>query len=122
MAKIFVLEDDKDIREIIEWTLEAEDYEVVSFATINEFMGRDAGELPDLFILDIRLPDGSGLEVCNKLRLESAYQYIPIIIMSAHASLEQVKVGCKADDFIHKPFDLNIFLQTIRKHIDAITL
>jgi DNA-binding response OmpR family regulator len=121
MAKIFILEDDKDIREIIEWTLEAEDYEVVSFATVNDFMRRDVMELPDLFILDIMLPDGSGLDVCRKLRFERPYQSIPIIIMSAHASMEQVKAGCKADAFIQKPFDLNIFLDTIRKHLAAIS-
>jgi len=119
MAKIFVLEDDRDIREILAWTLEAEDYEVVTFASILDFMNRDTSVFPNLLILDIMLTDGSGLDVCNRLKLEGAYQHIPIIMMSAHASKEQVKMGCRADDFIQKPFELNHFLHTIRSHIGS---
>lgn len=119
MAKIFVLEDDRDIREVVEWILVSEDYEVVSFENVNDFMSRDIRELPDLFILDVMLPDGSGLEVCNQLRSESLQDHIPIIIMSAHASLEQVSTGCKADAFIQKPFELDFFLNKIRTSIHS---
>ncbi|TCD11080.1 response regulator [Pedobacter frigidisoli] len=119
MAKIFVLEDDKDIREVVEWLLVAEDYKVASFGSILDFMSRDQNELPDLFLLDIMLPDGSGLNVCNKLKHNSVYDHIPIIIMSAHASTEQVKMGCKADAFIQKPFELSLFLHTIHSLINV---
>ncbi|MCX2430997.1 MULTISPECIES: response regulator transcription factor [unclassified Pedobacter] len=117
MAKIFVLEDDRDIREVVEWILMSEDYEVVLFENVNDFMGRDLEESPDLFLLDVMLPDGSGLEVCNHLRSESLQGNVPIIIMSAHASLEQVSSGCKADAFIQKPFELDFFLNKIRSYI-----
>lgn len=122
MAKIFVLEDDKDIREVMTWILESEYYEVVTFNNVSDFKKRDVRELPDLFILDVMLPDGSGLDVCNQLRSDSAYSQIPILIMSAHASMEQIKRGCQADGFIQKPFKLDFFLQTIRIYINPNTL
>lgn len=117
MAKIFVLEDDRDIREVVEWILVSEEYEVVLFENVNDFMSRNLKELPDLFLLDVMLPDGSGLDVCKHLRSESLQGDIPIIIMSAHASLEQVSSGCRADAFIQKPFELDFFLNKIRSYI-----
>jgi len=119
MAKIFVLEDDKDIREVIEWTLESEDYGVVSFDSVSTFMGRDISELPDLFILDIMLLDGSGLDVCKMLNKDKIYQHIPILMMSAHASIDQINMCCKANGFIQKPFELGHFLTSIKNQIDA---
>lgn len=114
MAKIFVLEDDKDIREVVEWILIEEQFEVESFANVHDFMARKINILPDLFILDVMLPDGSGLDVCNVLRAEDDHKNIPVIIMSAHASLEQVSAGCKVDGFIHKPFNVDYFLEKVQ--------
>jgi DNA-binding response OmpR family regulator len=114
MAKIFVLEDDKDIREIVEWILMEEHFEVESFANVHDFTARDMNVLPDLFILDVMLPDGSGLDVCNVLKSKDVHKNTPVIIMSAHASLEQVSAGCKADGFIHKPFNVNYLLEKIQ--------
>lgn len=121
MAKIFVLEDDEDIREVITWILEAEHYEVCSFDTVNDFIGRDNRVLPDLYILDVMLPDGSGLEVCNQLRLKNVNSHIPIVIISAHASVRQVAAGCAADDFIQKPFELGFFLHKIKEQLNKNT-
>jgi len=69
MAKrIYVLEDDQDIRDIIEIILTGEKYEVISFSSINEFMLKDKHDQADLFLLDIRLPDGNGINVCEMLK------------------------------------------------------
>jgi len=117
MTKIFVLEDDQDIREIVAWILEAENYEVVTFKNIDEFMRRNLHDLPDLFLLDVMLPDGSGIDVCKQLKSEEANQNIPILIMSAHASMEQVSSGCDAEGFIQKPFELHSFLERIQLQV-----
>lgn len=118
MGKIFVLEDDKDIREVVTMMLESENYTVVSFANVHDFMQRDTNEIPDLFILDVMLPDGSGLDVCGRLKAESSLADAPIIIMSAHASIEEVKNGCGAESFIQKPFDMDFFLGKVRSQIE----
>jgi DNA-binding response OmpR family regulator len=117
MAKICVLEDDRDIREVIEWILEAEEYEVVSYSTIHDFMGRDLKEQPGLYLLDVMLPDGSGLDVCNHLRNESEHKTTPIVMMSAHANFKQICSACNADGFVAKPFELDNFLQIIGTHV-----
>ena len=117
MPKICVLEDDRDIREVIEWILEAEDYEVVSFSNIPEFMSRDINEQPNLYLLDVMLPDGSGLDVCNQLRTENDHKDTPIVMMSAHANFKQICSSCNADGFVSKPFDLDNFLQIIGNHV-----
>lgn len=121
MSTIYVLEDDEDIREVITWILEAEGFKVRSFENVTDFMSRDNRELPDLFVLDVMLPDGSGLEVCNLLRMEDMNSHIPIVIVSAHASLRQVASGCAADDFIQKPFDLSVFIDKIKEQLNKNT-
>jgi DNA-binding response OmpR family regulator len=121
MAKIYVLEDDRDIREVVEFILASEDYEVQSFDSINNFMTRNAKDRPDLFILDVRLPDGSGFDVCKQLRNDSANKLIPILMMSAHADLQQMARACNADGFIQKPFELNQFLNVIRTQLGTLT-
>ncbi|RZM10943.1 MAG: response regulator [Pedobacter sp.] len=118
MSKIFVLEDDKDIREVVQMILELEGYKVVSFSNVHDFMNRKSGEVPDLFLLDVMLPDGSGIEVCGELKSQSDLSKAPIIIMSAHASLDEVTSLCKAEGFIQKPFDIDAFLGKVRMHID----
>lgn len=117
MAKIFVLEDDLDIRELVGWILESEGYEVLSFGTVSGFMARDQSNWPDLFLLDVMLPDGSGIEVCSDLKQIEGQSHIPILIMSAHSNMEQVSGGCKAEGFIKKPFDVDHFIDAVRKQI-----
>ena len=117
MGKIFVLEDDKDIREVVTIILESENYNVVAFANVKDFMNRDQSDIPDLYLLDVMLPDGSGIEVCGQLKSESSLSKAPILIMSAHANLEQVTNGCNAEGFIQKPFDVDNFLDNVRSQI-----
>lgn len=117
MAKIFVLEDDLDIRELVEWILVSEGYEVLSFSTVGDFMERDTYIVPNLFLLDVMLPDGSGIEVCSALKQTAGHSHIPVLIMSAHSSIEQVCGGCRAEGFIKKPFDVECFLDSVRQQI-----
>lgn len=117
-GKIFVLEDDPDIRQVVQLILEFESYTVVSFANVVEFMNRDPTEVPDLFILDVMLPDGSGIDVCEKIKAQGPLSKAPVIIMSAHANIDQVTKGCSAEGFIEKPFDLKVFLHKVRMQID----
>ena len=69
--------------------------------------------MPDLFILDLMMPDGSGTEVCNQLKNEPATSGIPVMIISAHAKAEQVTKACHADMFVSKPFDIDDVLVKI---------
>ena len=109
--RIFLLEDDEGIRDVIELILGLEDYEVVSFETVTTFMEANINDVPDLFILDVMLPDGNGMDVCAELK--SINNNIPVLMMSAHASAEDISINCAANDFMAKPFDLNKLLEKV---------
>jgi len=114
MKTILLLEDDKDIREVIHLILEEENYQVISFSTITEFSNRDKSIHADLFLLDVMLPDGSGLDVCEQL---SSAEMTPILVMSAHATLKDIETKCQPSNFIQKPFDIENLLKQIKNHI-----
>ncbi|TBO36411.1 response regulator [Pedobacter kyonggii] len=104
--KVYILEDDPGISEIIEIILEEEKYEVFTFSSIYEFMSKDKHEQADLFLLDIRLPDGNGINVCEMLKKNQGTEKIPVLMMSAHSSKREVELSCGAQGFIAKPFDI----------------
>ncbi|CAM4376546.1 Response regulator receiver domain-containing protein [Pedobacter westerhofensis] len=119
MAKrIHIVEDDEDIRYIVCYILVEMGYEVVLADSISDFreqppLAEDTG----LFLLDVMLPDGNGLDLCLELKKSPATQHIPVIIMSAHATETQVIQQACADEFIAKPFDLDEITNMIKKHI-----
>ncbi len=112
VKKIYVLEDDEGIREVIELILSLELYEVQSFSTVGEFWSADHSQA-DLFLLDVMLPDGSGLNVCKELKTESSVAATPVLMMSAHADLSKLQPDHNAEDFITKPFDISVLLHKV---------
>lgn len=114
--KIYVLEDDEGIRDVIEILLNLESYEVQSFPTIKEFRSANHNDA-DLFLLDVMLPDGDGLCICRELKEASATAGIPVLLMSAHAALDVLHTDYGAVDFIFKPFNIDELLQKIKARI-----
>lgn len=114
--KVVLVEDNESIRELIEYILADHDIEVVSFATAGNFREAKAAVSPDLYILDIMLPDGNGIELCKELKAEQDTQHTPVIMMSAH--FDKVEDQCEAQDFIAKPFDIDQFLSRITQQIN----
>ena len=115
MKRILILEDDQGIREVLEILLTSENYNVQSFESIAAFLIRDTSELPDLYLFDVMLPDGSGIDLCSTLNQNAENVKIPVIIMSAHADVNQLKGVCKSEDFISKPFDIDDLVDRIKK-------
>ena len=101
MKEIFIVEDNDHIRELLEFILIDQDYVVKSFPNARSFQNQITSKHPDLILMDIMLPDGNGLEMCNKLGFSEDTSNIPVILMSAHANIN--KDNC-AVDFIPKPF------------------
>jgi DNA-binding response OmpR family regulator len=114
---IYVVEDNPNIREIIEFLLIEELYEVKTCPNTNDFWLQMNKHLPDMVILDVMLPDGNGLDICNILKRNIKTHNIPVMMMSANNHLNTVKAKCEAEDFINKPFDLNDFAKRIEKHL-----
>ncbi|MNY28824.1 KDP operon transcriptional regulatory protein KdpE [compost metagenome] len=72
---------------------------------------------PDMIVLDIKLPDGNGLEICRELKSSIKTHAIPVMMMSADNYLSKVKSRCVADEFINKPFDINDFANRIEYYV-----
>lgn len=117
MRRIFIVEDDQDIRELIEFVLVNENYETETFPTAEEFQLRIDQEKPDLILLDIKLPDGNGIGICKNLSKNPKTMDIPVVLMSAHANVDVNKqIGAK--DFLAKPFGLEDLLSKVRKQLN----
>lgn len=117
MKTIFIVEDETGIRDALQLLLSFENYDVRSFSTVQAFENRDKTAIPDVFILDVMLPDGSGTDLCNQLKEAPETAKIPVMIISAHAKAENVINSCNADEFIAKPFDIDDVLLKIEKLI-----
>lgn len=116
---IHVVEDDEDIRFIVEYILIESGYRVESSATAKEFHTYMARARPDLILLDVMLLDGNGIELCRDLKSDIKTDDIKIIIMSAHAAEKAVLEEACADDFISKPFDLDYLIDHVKKILPA---
>jgi len=110
---VYVLEDDPDISEMIHYVLSDAGYEVETCGTVDRFQEKLEFKIPDIFILDILLPDGNGLDICRQLRANESTAPTPILVMSAHQTKREIDaIGC-ASDFIPKPFNIDYFRQRV---------
>jgi len=119
MKTIFIVEDETGIRDALQLLLSFENYEVRSFSDVKTFNARDTTLVPDLFILDVKLPDGLGTDLCNAIKEDHSTSHIPVIIISAHAKSDLVKKSCNADEFVAKPFDIDDVIVKIEKLINS---
>ncbi len=101
-----MLEDDTDIARLVEHHLRAAGYTPRLFPTTLHLIAEAERQPPALFLLDIMVPGGDGLEVCRKLRANAQLSTVPIIFMTARASENDRVLGLElgADDYITKPF------------------
>ena len=113
---IFVLEDDADIRRLIQYRLESAGYAVRMYPTPGSILQDAERQRPALFLLDIMVPGGSGLDVCRRLRRSGALSGVPVIFLTARASEDDRVLGLElgADDYIVKPFAVRELLARIR--------
>ena len=110
---ILVVDDEPTLRETLVDALEADGFRVVSAADGREALTRFRAERPDLVLLDLMLPELSGIEVCRIIRAESG---VPIVMLTAKTSELDKVVGLElgADDYVTKPFSLRELTARIR--------
>jgi two-component system phosphate regulon response regulator PhoB len=114
---IHVVEDDEDIRFIVEYILIESGYIVESSSNVKDFYQALEHTIPDLILLDVMLPDGNGIDICRSLRERESTKELKIIIMSAHAAEKTVLEEACSDDFISKPFDLDDLLRHVKRFL-----
>ncbi|MFP4020244.1 MAG: response regulator [Halanaerobium sp.] len=105
MAKILVVEDEKNIRELIKFNLENAGYEVVTAADGRVALDELSAEI-DLVVLDLMLPEVDGMEVCRQMRGDQDLRQIPIVMLTAKGEEVERILGLEmgADDYMTKPF------------------
>jgi phosphate regulon transcriptional regulator PhoB len=115
-GKILIVEDDRDILEMIEYNLREEGYTTVSALNGEDGIKLAGSEQPDLIILDIMLPIIDGFDVCRDLKSNDTTTRIPIIILSAKSQEADKVVGLElgADDYMTKPFSPRELIARIR--------
>jgi len=116
MAVIYVVEDDKNIREIESIALTNSGYRVEMFEYAKDFLQALKEQIPDLLLLDIMLPDADGLQLVEQLRKDAATRTMPIILVTAKTTeLDKVKgLDIGADDYLTKPFGLMELISRVK--------
>ena len=108
MQKVYLVEDDADIREIVLYALHNAGFEASGFERGEDFFAELDSGLPALVLLDIMLPGDDGLSILKSLRTNPLTQSLPIIMLTAKSSeIDKVKgLNLGADDYITKPFGI----------------
>lgn len=114
MKKILLLDDNLDIVQIVEEVLTYEGYEVKSTLQCAGFLNLLESYAADLVIVDYRLADGNGGELCREIKSHPTLNVIPVILFTAYMQpgLDLTSFGC--DAVIEKPFDLQYLLATVQ--------
>ena len=118
MHKVLIVDDQADIRRMMNIAL-GEDFDLLEAEDGLTALDMVRQHRPDVVLLDVMMPDGSGIDVCNELRAHPETTHIPIMIMSAHAKDHEVVSKCDADEFISKPFDIDVVLSRIENLLVA---
>ena len=116
MALIYIVEDDKNIREIETFALRNSGYRVKDFECAAQFYAKMEEKLPNLILLDVMLPDEDGLNIVKKIRSNPESRKIPVIMVTAKTTeLDKVKgLDMGADDYITKPFGVMELISRVK--------
>lgn len=116
-ATILVVDDEEDIRELIELNLAQEGYRILTCETGEQALTMIRANTPDLIVLDLMLPGIDGLEVCKRLKADPATRQIPVVMLTAKGEESNIVVGLElgADDYITKPFSGKVLAARVRR-------
>jgi DNA-binding response OmpR family regulator len=113
---VLILEDDPDILFTLRLMLENDGYEVEQLSSGKTIVDGTC-PVPDLYVLDKRMPDMDGLDVCRYLRNRPESKDVPIIIISATPRFGPQALKAGANDFLAKPYQMKDFLALVRKYL-----
>ena len=121
MKRVLIVEDEDNIAIALDYLLTREGYEQDRIANGAEAMGRIRAMHPDLVLLDVMLPEVSGYEICQEIRMDPALSDVKILMMTARGSAMERRKGLAlgADGFISKPFELTELRAEVRRILGA---
>jgi CheY-like chemotaxis protein len=122
MTKILIAEDERDIRDLVTFSLKFGGFEVVQASNGQEAVERAQAEMPDLILMDVRMPKMTGYEACKALKAMPAMRHIPIVFLSAKGQESEIQQGVEAgaEEYILKPFAPDELTQQIKAVLDRV--
>lgn len=114
---VLIVEDEPDIMELVEVTLEIDQYRILKAVDGEAGLNLATQARPDLILLDIMLPKIDGYEICRRIKSDAKTSMIPVIMLSAFGQKHEIEEGykVKADDYIVKPFEPSKLRLRIKK-------
>lgn len=117
MPKVLVVDDEPDIVEILRYNLQKQNFMVLTASNGNDAVAIAIAEIPDLIILDVRMPGLSGIETCRKIRTFPSLKSTPVLFLTAdtdeYTSMSAIEAG--GNHFITKPIHPTILLNMIKE-------
>ena len=117
MAKILIVDDDKDILEVVKLLLTSKNYVVQTISDPENLAEKIISFNPDVILLDVNIGQHDGREICKLLKSNILVKHIPVLLFSALPGLEHTYSECEATGYIAKPFDANYLFETIERHL-----
>jgi len=119
MQRILVVDDDKDILDVIKYILEDSGYEVDTLSDGHFLFDKINEHIPDLILLDVMLGGLDGRELCKDVKAAEATHNIPVILISATHPISSFTSIGSPNDFISKPFDISVLLNCVQRQLVA---
>lgn len=106
MARILIAEDEPDIRELVAFTLRFAGHEVVATSNGEEALQQASQIIPDIILMDVRMPRMTGYDACRAMKADPALKDIPIVFLSAKGQDTEIQTGLDAgaEEYLLKPF------------------
>jgi CheY-like chemotaxis protein len=117
MAKILIAEDERDIRDLITFTLSFAGHQVTAASNGAEAVEKALQMIPDLILMDVRMPRMTGYEACKRMKEEDSIKHIPVAFLSAKGQETEVQAGLEAGavEYILKPFSPDQLTERVTK-------
>lgn len=122
MAKILIAEDERDIRDLIEFSLTFAGFEVVTAVDGQDAVEKALAVKPDLIMMDVRMPRMTGYEACAKMKTMDEIKDIPVVILSAKGQESEIQTGLNAGayEYILKPFAPDELIQRVKDIVSSL--
>ena len=114
--KVFIFDDNIEILELCTEILEDLGLEVKTSPTTNSVEEQVSSYMPNLIFMDNWLPDISGIEATKLIKANETLKHIPVIYFSANSNISALASEAGADEFLAKPFDIDLFEKTVKKY------
>ncbi len=122
MAKILIAEDERDIRELVNFSLQFGGFTVVQAANGAEAVEQAQKEMPDLILMDVRMPKMTGYEACRQMKTMPTLRDIPVVFLSAKGQESEIQTGLEsgAEEYILKPFAPDELVKQVQAVLDRV--